>query len=82
MQISKLQCWRYFRGRRGGNKVKNEVENRLCYTVQEMAHVLGIGKNKAYELVNRQDFPSVRLDGRIIIPVEALNRWLNERAGA
>ena len=62
--------------------MKNEVENRLCYTVQEMAQVLGIGKNKAYELVNRQDFPSVRLDGRIIIPVEALNRWLNERAGA
>lgn len=34
--------------------MKSEVENKLCYTVQELAHVLGIGKNKAYELVNRK----------------------------
>lgn len=62
---------------------KSEVENQtVLYRAKNWPHVLGIGKNKAYELVNRKDFPSVRLDGRIIIPVEALNRWLNERAGA
>ncbi len=57
-------------------------EGRLCYTVTEMARALGIGRNKAYDLANQQGFPAVRLDGRIIIPADALARWLNEQAGA
>ncbi len=58
-----------------------KAENKMCYSVQEMAAVLGIGKNKAYNLLNRADFPAVKLDGRHIIPVDALRRWLNEQAG-
>ncbi len=58
-----------------------KAENKMCYSVQEMAAVLGIGKNKAYNLINRADFPAVKLDGRYIIPVDALRRWLNEQAG-
>ncbi len=57
-----------------------KAENKMCYSVQEMAAVLGIGKNKAYNLINRADFPAVKLDGRYIIPVDALRRWLNEQA--
>lgn len=59
-----------------------KIDSKLCYSVQEMASVLGIGRNKAYELVNQKGFPALKLDGRIIIPVDALNRWLNQQAGA
>lgn len=59
-----------------------KTENKLCYSVQEMAAVLGIGRNKAYELVNQDGFPAIKLDGRYIIPADALKHWLNERAGA
>ena len=55
-------------------------EHKLCVSVPEMAKMLEIGKNKAYELAGQDGFPAVRLDGRIIIPLDGLNRWLNEQA--
>lgn len=58
-----------------------KIDKKLCYSVPEMAVVLGISRPKAYELVRRKDFPSISIDRRIIIPVESLNHWLNEKAG-
>ena len=57
-----------------------QTDRKLCVSVPEMAKMLGIGKNKAYELAGQDGFPAVRLDGRIIIPLDGLNRWLNEQA--
>lgn len=59
---------------------KNNSE-RLALSVPEMAKALGISRVKAYQLANRANFPAVRLDGRIIIPVEQLRKWL-DRGGA
>ena len=33
-------------------------ETKLTMSVQEMAYQLGIGRNKAYELVKQRDFPA------------------------
>ena len=44
--------------------------------VREMAQMLGIGINKAYELANRRDFPSIHVGTKIIVPIEALKRWV------
>lgn len=49
---------------------------KLVYSVQEMQKVLGVGRNVAYGLVKRADFPTARVGKRIVIPVEALNDWL------
>lgn len=49
---------------------------KLTLSVSEMQKALGIGRNTAYELVNREDFPAVRLGKRIVIPVEGLTAWL------
>ncbi len=51
----------------------------MSYTVPEVAELLHIGKNKAYQLVNTEGFPSVRLGGRIIVPAEMLTLWLNDQ---
>ncbi len=56
-------------------------ETKLCYSVREMAKILGIGMNKAYNLANKAGFPAIRLEGRIVIPVQALADWLNQQAG-
>lgn len=53
---------------------------KMSYTVPEVAKLLRIGKNKAYELVNTKGFPSVRLGGRIIVPAQMLTIWLNDQA--
>lgn len=54
--------------------------DKLAVTVREMGQMLGIGKCKAYELAARADFPAIRVGNRIVIPVKALENWL-ETAG-
>ena len=55
-------------------------ENKLIYSVTEMAELLGIGRSKAYELVRSGTIPSLRLGRRIVIPKLALSRFLAECA--
>lgn len=45
-------------------------------TVTEAAHVLGISRSTAYELVRRGTLPSLRLGRRIVIPTHALDALL------
>ena len=50
--------------------------------VDELAEALGISKPTAYEFCNREDFPAIRVTPRrIIIPVDGLQRWLEEQSG-
>ena len=59
---------------------KEIVSNKLALSVAEMAEALGVSRTTAYELVNREGFPSAHLGQRIVVPVDALKRWL-ERGG-
>jgi len=52
---------------------------RLTYTVTEAANVLGISRALAYELVARDELPSIRLGRRIVIPAAALKAVLEEQ---
>ena len=45
-------------------------------TVEEVAQLLRIGRNTAYECVRQGSIPSVRLGRRILIPRVALERIL------
>ena len=58
----------------------NAIINKLTYTVEEMGEALGIGRVKAYELANRRDFPKIRIGKRIVIPIDSLNRWLENQS--
>lgn len=49
---------------------------KLTLTVREVQQALGIGRNAAYCLANRADFPSIRLGNKLIIPRDAFLRWL------
>lgn len=52
---------------------------KLALSVAEVQTALGISRSAVYELVNRSDFPKIYVGRRIIIPCEALTRWLNEQ---
>ena len=60
---------------KGGRSTMNK---KLTYTVPELAKALGIGKNKAYELIKTEGFPVIYIGASIRIPIEALNKWLND----
>lgn len=56
---------------------------KLTYTVKEVSEILNIGLSKTYELLRQNIIPNIKVGKRIIIPIEALNRWLNtQTAGA
>lgn len=52
---------------------------RLTMNVADLRQALGIGRAQAYELVNRADFPAIRLGRKILIPRDAFLRWLDKQ---
>ena len=58
-----------------------ELAGRLALRPRELARVLGVGVNAAYQLVHRKDFPAVRVGSSFVIPVSELRRWLREQTG-
>ncbi len=59
------------------NKSEPAVEERVTYTVAEVAPMLGIGERQAYEAVHAGTIPSIRIGTRILIPRRALQRLLD-----
>ena len=54
-------------------------EQPLMLTVADVADVLGIGLAHAYEVVRRQDFPTITLGSRIIVPRDKFIQWIEEK---
>lgn len=52
------------------------VEDRLVFTVEEAAQLLGISRSFAYEAVQRGEIPSMRIGRRVLVPKAALERFL------
>lgn len=56
------------------------MNEKLTLTVAETAELIGISLPIAYELTHRQGFPVVHVGRRLLIPREALSRWLEAQA--
>lgn len=52
----------------------------MAVSVTEAARLLGVSRPKAYDLVNRTDFPSFRLGGRTLVSVAGLREWIAVQA--
>jgi predicted DNA-binding transcriptional regulator AlpA len=53
---------------------------RRTVSVPEAGKILGIGRNSAYEAVKTKQIPTLRIGGRLVVPIAALERML-ESAG-
>ena len=51
---------------------------RQTLTVTQVAQLLGISRNTAYEAVRRGEIPSCRFGRRIVVPIDALGKLINE----
>jgi excisionase family DNA binding protein len=49
---------------------------RLTYTVEEAAKLLGLSRNTAYELAKIGELPTIRMGRRLLVPRAALHRML------
>lgn len=55
-------------------------ESKVAYNVAEAARALGVSRPTMYRLLDRPDFPKVRIGRRVIIPCDLFAAWLEEQA--
>ena len=53
--------------------------DKLTFSVDETAKILGVGRNSAYEAIARGEIPVVKVGKRLLVPKAALERLLNGR---
>ena len=53
--------------------------DRLLYRIPEAAEAMGVSRAKGYELAARGLIPTIRLDGCLRVPVDALRVWIEAR---
>lgn len=53
---------------------------KYCITVPEFAKRMSVSPAKAYNIANMESFyPAIRMGGRILVCVNALEKWLSEQ---
>lgn len=52
----------------------------LILNASDVAAVLGISRAKAYQLFHRLDFPTLKLDKRLLVRRELFFQWLDKQA--
>jgi hypothetical protein len=50
------------------------------YSVEDIGRLLGIGRNSAYKLASRKDFPAIYVGNRIIVPADLFQKWVIQQA--
>lgn len=50
---------------------------KLVFSIQEVAEMLGISRSYAYELVRSGTIPALQLGKKRVIPKEEFKNWIN-----
>ena len=49
----------------------------LMLSVKQLVDLLGVSDSSVYELIQEEDFPSLRIGKRIVVPKEELRKWIS-----
>jgi excisionase family DNA binding protein len=50
---------------------------RAVYTVQEVAHLLGLALGGTYTLIREGTIPAIKMGGRWVVPKKRFHAWLD-----
>jgi excisionase family DNA binding protein len=53
-------------------------DERLTFTIEEAAKVLGIGRQLAYDRVKTGEIPVIKIGRRLLVPKKALEKLLEQ----
>lgn len=59
----------------------DKLSGKITITPKELAEVMGCGIGQAYNMVNIQGFPVIKVGTRYKIPVQEFRQWLQSSAG-
>jgi excisionase family DNA binding protein len=51
----------------------------LLLTPEAVAHLLGLGRSKVYEMISAGELPLVRIGTAVRVPRDELLKWIHER---
>ena len=71
----------YDRSEKHNSVYKSMDDLPITFGPAELSSILGISRNKAYELANRNDFPKYRVGKRIIISKKHFIVWMDAQFG-
>ena len=60
---------------------KSYDELPLFLNARTVAQALGISVTGAYELLQRSDFPTLRIGSRVVVPKESFLMWVKSQTG-
>lgn len=52
---------------------------KMILNMDEVAEALGICRASAYRLARQAGFPAITLCGRMVVPISALDKWLEDQ---
>ena len=58
---------------------KSYEELPLFLNAETVAKVLGVAPSTAYELMHEADFPTLKIDNRIVVPKDRLLAWVDRK---
>ncbi len=50
-------------------------------TAKDIQRIFHMGKNTAYALMNSKGFPTLRINERLFVSPDALQKWINDNTG-
>ena len=63
-----------------GSSKEGENRERLCYTVEELMEILGVGRKAVYALIHKKAFPAIRISSiGYRIPKETFHAWMYQQ---
>lgn len=61
-------------------KKQNVYENiSNCLRAEDIQGILGISRAGAYQLMHREDFPTIFIGKRMVVPEDKFKEWLDEQ---
>ena len=58
-----------------------EKENPVLNDVEDIQRIFGIGRTKAYQLMDSSGFPSFRLNRKVLVSRDRLEEWIRKTTG-
>ena len=58
-----------------------ENQEIIMYNINDIQKIFGIGRTRAYQLVNSNGFPALHLNRKVLIPKQKLNEWIVKNCG-
>ena len=56
------------------------MSDKITFNASDIAQLLGIRRSAAYELMHREDFPTITIGKRMVVLQNQFYEWINQQS--